>query len=105
MGLCIDDLKEAIKKNQGSVSVSDLVAMNHEISSGQRIFMDHSSAHTAGTIKHFYQAKLTKLHETIAITRKSEDRTSPEIREKALARSLFDSVSAVIERSTLTDCI
>ncbi len=90
-GLCIDDLKAAIEKLPGSVSVSDLVAMGHRPSSGQRLFMDHSSPHVAGVIEHYYQENIQKLHEAKPEYRK--DRRSAKEREGDLSRSLFDSVS------------
>jgi hypothetical protein len=90
-GLCIDDLKAAIKKLPGSVSVSDIVAMGHGPSSGQKIFMDHSSTHLEGTIKHFYQAQLKKLHESV--TEKTGYKRTAEKREDDLSGSLVDSVS------------
>jgi hypothetical protein len=62
--ICIDDLKEAIQKLPGFVSVPDLVAMGHRPSYGQRIFMDNSSDYIAGTMKYFYQAQLKKLHKS-----------------------------------------
>jgi hypothetical protein len=94
-GLCIDDLKAAIENLPGSVSVSDLVAMGHGPSSGQRIFMDHSSTHVAGTIKHLYQVQLRELHESIP--RHTGNTRPDERREGDLSRSLFDSVSGFIE--------
>ena len=104
-GVCIDDLKAAIKKLPGSVSVSDLVAMGHGPSSGQRRFMDHSSSHVASTIRHYYQENLTKLHEAVreAILRDPKDpehgketKTGKD-REGDLSRSLFDSVGWFID--------
>jgi hypothetical protein len=97
-GLCIDDLKAAIEKLPGSVSVSDLV--DHRPSRGQRIFADHSSAHVAGTIKHLYQKQLEKLHKSIPGHNddpRLDKKRLDEKREHDLSRSLFDSVSRFIK--------
>jgi hypothetical protein len=91
-GFSGEDLAKAIKNNSGSVSVSDIVAMGRCRLDGPRILIDHTGSHNAGHINHICQAELSE-----CLRGKTSEHGDAIKLEKELIRSLYDSVSMVLE--------